>query len=168
MRTATRVCQYCQTLNHDHCTNARCGCGCSPGKCVVCKRPDRDLDADLQCSDRAECRGYLEDRYANSPVAAQIRECRELARQERQALKALNAVRAAVGPQQRPAGACECCGEATKGGRFLPGHDSKYASVLAQQLNDGQIDVGYLRDRKYTDQYIAKVLKRASRTAAGA
>ena len=31
---------------------------------------------------------------------------------------------------------CKCCGEPTKGGRFLPGHDSRYLSRLVEQFTD--------------------------------
>lgn len=37
----------------------------------------------------------------------------------------------AVSP--RPGRACLCCGETTRGGKFLPGHDSRYLVRLAEQ-----------------------------------
>jgi hypothetical protein len=37
-------------------------------------------------------------------------------------------------------GVCECCGEATRGGRFLPGHDARHASVLRARVVSGDGD----------------------------
>jgi hypothetical protein len=34
-------------------------------------------------------------------------------------------------------GQCECCGESTRGGRFLPGHDAKLASSLRLRVKNG-------------------------------
>ena len=40
-------------------------------------------------------------------------------------------------PVRPKVGSCECCGEATRGGRFLPGHDAKLASALKQRVRCG-------------------------------
>lgn len=37
-------------------------------------------------------------------------------------------------------GVCDCCGEPTKGGRFLPGHDAKLASRLKDQVKAGSVE----------------------------
>lgn len=38
-------------------------------------------------------------------------------------------------------GECECCGEVTRGGRFLPGHDAKMASELVARIrNNGDAE----------------------------
>jgi hypothetical protein len=34
-------------------------------------------------------------------------------------------------------GACVCCGEVTRGGSFLPGHDAKYKSMLRAKAKGG-------------------------------
>ena len=34
---------------------------------------------------------------------------------------------------------CLCCGTPTRGGKFLPGHDSKHLSVLVEQITTGQV-----------------------------
>lgn len=36
--------------------------------------------------------------------------------------------------------ACRCCQQPTKGGKFLPGHDSIYLSKLVEEVNKGRID----------------------------
>jgi hypothetical protein len=41
-------------------------------------------------------------------------------------------------PKPKPkTGSCECCGEPTRGGRFLPGHDAKLASALKGRVVSG-------------------------------
>jgi hypothetical protein len=35
---------------------------------------------------------------------------------------------------------CECCGEPTRGGRFIPGHDAKLASALRLRVKDGDAE----------------------------
>ncbi len=40
-------------------------------------------------------------------------------------------------PPRARSGKCECCGEPTKGGRFLPGHDAKLASQLKAKVQCG-------------------------------
>ena len=35
---------------------------------------------------------------------------------------------------------CICCNAPTRGGKFLPGHDARYASVLLQQFRSGEVD----------------------------
>lgn len=48
------------------------------------------------------------------------------------------------GPRKTPpkpsTGRCECCGETTRGGRFLPGHDAKLASRLRAQVAEGSAE----------------------------
>jgi hypothetical protein len=43
----------------------------------------------------------------------------------------------ARGPRQPGAGACEHCGEPTKGGRFVPGHDAKLKGELLREGTPG-------------------------------
>lgn len=41
-------------------------------------------------------------------------------------------------PWQPKVGVCECpCGGATKGGKFIPGHDAKLASLLKRRVQEG-------------------------------
>lgn len=45
-------------------------------------------------------------------------------------------------------GTCECCGEPTRGGRFLPGHDAKYISKLKAKVMEGDHNAwNEMRDR---------------------
>ena len=45
-------------------------------------------------------------------------------------------------PATRPATSktqCLCCGEPTRGGRFRPGHDSRYLKKLASEITKGRM-----------------------------
>ena len=54
-------------------------------------------------------------------------------------------------PPKPTTGKCECCGEPTKGGRFLPGHDARLASRLVQQALGGDAAaLEELRTRNWT------------------
>lgn len=44
------------------------------------------------------------------------------------------------GPGRPTTGTCECCGETTRGGRFLPGHDARYKAKLKRAWKDGDAD----------------------------
>lgn len=41
------------------------------------------------------------------------------------------------------AGKCECCGEPTRGGRFLPGHDARLASALVARVRTAGDEKAY-------------------------
>jgi hypothetical protein len=43
-------------------------------------------------------------------------------------------------PPRSTSGKCECCGEPTRGGRFLPGHDAKLASALKKRVESGDME----------------------------
>lgn len=43
-------------------------------------------------------------------------------------------------PPKPKTGKCECCGESTRGGRFLPGHDAKLASALKIRVKAGDAE----------------------------
>jgi hypothetical protein len=43
-------------------------------------------------------------------------------------------------PPKPKVGSCECCGEPTRGGRFVPGHDAKLASILRAKVKGGDQD----------------------------
>jgi hypothetical protein len=57
-------------------------------------------------------------------------------------LDSLSGARKTRGPGRKrvvkpKSGKCECCGEPTRGGRFLPGHDAKLVSRLVEKIRAG-------------------------------
>jgi hypothetical protein len=57
-------------------------------------------------------------------------------------------------------GECECCGEPTRGGRFLPGHDAKLVSTLLERIRSGD-DAAYaeMERRNWIKKIPAKLRK---------
>ena len=89
-------------------------CGwCLTGDHVNCRGWYLSVDVRCGCRETATCGGP-----SVRPVVPVVQ---EKARQAR----------------PRPHPACRCCGEPTKGGKFLPGHDSKY---LSQLLADSDLE----------------------------
>lgn len=140
------LCGFCSTGHHASCPGGvlngnltevvRCACDCERSalrRCFDCgTREQAEIDATTwRCVDRDACAAHIEKRLAASPVIQQIREIRD----------ALNPTTESTpkAPQNRRAtskssGACLHCGEPTKGGLFLPGHDAAYLSAAVKSV----------------------------------
>jgi hypothetical protein len=141
------TCGFCSLGGrHDLCPSGvwsneklyRCPCGCERSleiKCLDCNtRIQDDVDPiTWKCRDRDACKTEIELRLANNPVIQQIREIRERSKErvtnERQIMK-----RAAGRPTS---GSCLHCGEPTKGGKFLPGHDATWVTEQVAAIKAG-------------------------------
>jgi hypothetical protein len=160
-------CNFCATGLHGSCPGAvrnarrgklvRCYCCTREPYCVDCKATEGINPADWACVDGLACAERVRARLEGNPLHRQLQECRteSLERQRRIRTQA-EAIRAGLDPDEideferpqekkprvpRPAvGACECCGEATKGGKFLPGHDAKMKSRLREAAKQGDMD----------------------------
>jgi hypothetical protein len=132
-----------------------------PARCLDCGNPHSDLvdKLDWSCIDKFDCFQRLEQRLANSRLYQMLQECkshsalvRKAARRDRE--RTLEGVPAdederlewelaqARTPRRaaRPtSGNCECCGLATKGGKFLPGHDAKLKKILRASARTGDV-----------------------------
>lgn len=65
--------------------------------------------------------------------------------------------KAKAGPPRPRAGKCECCGDPTKGGRFLPGHDAKLASSLKERVQAGDVEAyEEMKSRNWLNKLPAK------------
>lgn len=139
-----------------------CGCSMSRMmRCTECNnRRQEEIGQDWRCVDRDACAADIERRVSENPIVAKIRTIKqgiaenrlqELAerrtaqktQQEREVTEdpspapaparvvapaPARARRVATGPRD-----CTCgCGGQTKGGMFLPGHDSKYLTILSE------------------------------------
>jgi len=61
------------------------------------------------------------------------------------------------------AGKCECCGEPTRGGRFLPGHDARLASALVARIREsGDLEAYAEMERRGWGKKIPAALRRVS------
>lgn len=150
------ACGFCATGAHNHCPSGvwsndkvyLCPCGCDRSqqrKCLDCNTRDQDLidPTTWRCFDRDSCQTEIEARLANNPVIQQIRSIRESARERTVAER--QTARASSG---RPtSGSCLHCGEPTKGGKFLPGHDAiwvtEQVAAVTNTTNIDQLLAGY-------------------------
>lgn len=107
------------------------GCGDQVLRCLDCKTEEEGAidPADWSCFDRSECRARIQARMDSNPLIQQLREVRSTAMARVANEKAEKAEKKAATPKT---GNCVHCGEPTKGGKFLPGHDAAYVSTLVQ------------------------------------
>lgn len=161
-------CQFCADGHHGSCPGAvrnarpgrrliKCYCCTREPYCVDCKS-DEDVNIETwSCRNPAACALRVRARLGMSPLHRQLQACRvdsqERARRirlEAEALRAgvpLDEIDEFERPQekkprvQRPAtGSCECCGEPTRGGRFIPGHDMKLKARLRKAAQSGDVE----------------------------
>jgi hypothetical protein len=120
----------------------RCGCGCPQSrqiKCLSCgNREDEwpahaEIDATTwRCTDLDACAARVETRLASNPTVAMIRAIND---QNGDGTATPRLPRVGARPTARPKeGKCLHCGEPTKGGLFLPGHDAAYLSQTVKAL----------------------------------
>lgn len=105
-----------------------CPCACNVGhtRCTRCGERDVEVTTTTsQCVDVEACNGTLAKKRANNPSYQALLRAREGL--ERPTI----ADRVESKPKPIPGGKCLCCGDATRGGLFLPGHDARYVSVQA-------------------------------------
>lgn len=128
-----------------------CKC-CVPesGMCTTCgSRGVGEIDPiTWYCLDRYACSARVQQRCEQSPLYQMLQDARldGAAKRRRQRLEiariqtelptdeidsfALRGNGRPRGPARPKSGACLCCGEPTKGGKFRPGHDAKYKGKL--------------------------------------
>lgn len=127
-------CGFCSTNSHDNCRGGYrngdgsvliCACSCADTKpefCHHCHTTESDyLGRPWLCDDRDACENRVRVRLDQSPIMKLIRETR---------VSDLTTSRLG----RSSAKVCLCCGEPTRGGKFLPGHDSKYLNAKIAQL----------------------------------
>lgn len=176
--TAMTTCGHCNVKHHDTCPGGvrngngsiyLCGCSCARAgvrRCTDCNNRNlEEVGEDWRCLDRDACAADVARRVAESPIGRflsqrQAERSREaqgdtLAGGEGQTCREPIA-RASRGP--RSAGRdclCGCEGQ-TRGGKFLPGHDSKYLNQLTANPGDQSRGLAYA----VSDAFGAKYEKR--------
>lgn len=134
------LCGFCSTGSHATCkggirngngTVIVCGCECAADKpqwCHICHSTDEfDLTRPWLCGDVDECNARLTKRLLSDPIYVEITKFQS---------QAVDIRRIKSG---RTAGACLCCGEATRGGKFLPGHDSRFLAAKLAEVHAGKV-----------------------------
>lgn len=158
-------CQFCAQGLHGSCPGAvrnarparklvKCYCCTREPYCVDCKTTDSVDPETWSCVDQLACQNRVRDRLEMAPLHRQLQECRsDSAERARRIRREAELIRAGVPtdeideferPQERrprlprpTTGQCECCGEPTRGGRFLPGHDARLKSRLRKAAKGG-------------------------------
>lgn len=139
-----------------------CKC-CTPkhGMCTTCGHREKgEVDPiTWYCLDRYACSARVQARMTASPVHRMLQDVRLDAAAKRRRLR-IEAGRIQSGidpsdpseadsfevrgngkprkPSRPKSGSCLCCDEATKGGRFLPGHDAKMVSRLLADIDSNE------------------------------
>lgn len=132
----------------------KCYCCTRDPYCVDCKSSE-DVNVETwSCHDGAACALRVAARLETNPLHRQLQECRsDSAERARRVREQAELIRRGLDPNEideferplekkprvpRPAvGSCECCGEPTRGGRFLPGHDARLAARLVARIKSG-------------------------------
>lgn len=121
--------------------DVKCACDCAHDRCRVCGRRGLELDDTNRCADAEDCHEYMKAKPKH-PAVQQIEQIRhesaEKARKSRENnRRSACASKSAEGrddtSERQREGRCHCCGGATKGGRFLPGHDAKLKGMLNRE-----------------------------------
>lgn len=122
-----------------------CECPCHAGKpsCIRCGAGDSELDDSRSCIDVEGCVERYRDQIANNPRTEKYRRIQETASAERAAAasEAKRAIAAGERPPRRGSEPKPCahCGEMTKGGTFVMGHDAKLKGILMRAGEDGDV-----------------------------
>ena len=131
----------------------RCSCSCHDdhNACTLCHCSGDEFELDpvtRQCADRESCTERNAARIAAHPKIQRYRELDRLTAERRAEEEAL------LTPEERQArvdrkrsgratpggGRCQHCGEATRGGLFLAGHDAKLKGELMRAGQAGDVD----------------------------
>ena len=98
-------------------------------RCTKCRRRGVEVDDKSRCIDQDNCKGYLAQQRAADPAFQMMDQITH-----EQVAHAPKKEARGTGPREPKvtSGECQCCGGATKGGKFLPGHDARYVTQQAQ------------------------------------
>ncbi|AOZ65131.1 hypothetical protein KDI99_gp31 [Arthrobacter phage Greenhouse] len=188
-RMGVLACGHCLVGHHGCCPGGvrngngqiiLCACkwdGCRAGRprCTDCNnREANEIGPNWKCIDRQDCEAEQERKLAANPT---IQWMRNLERQKRPvaisedagALEGPPARQKVSRTPRKPAEPTPCtcgCGDLTKGGKFLPGHDSKYLNQLVEAADRGgrHADEAAIRADAISEAFGAKFRKRAGIT----
>lgn len=172
-------------INGNHCTIGieqkggteilRCGCPCSHDliKCLDCGKREREYAEDHEvnpttwrCFDTEACRAAVEKRLDDDPTIRMIRAAYARADERRRLNSGERRDRTADTGGRTTSRKCLCCGEATKGGLFLPGHDSRYLSRTVEDIQTGVVTLDATLNawtkRGLSEALQAKLVKRVT------
>lgn len=160
------VCGYCAVNNHESCKRGirsgqgnimLCPCGIPYHKdraeneiqCTECHTTDRDeLDERLWlCADTTTCVQRIIAVLKQNPNMQLMHEAYITSGERVQQERAARPVRSR-NPSRPSDGKCLCCGEPTRGGLFLPGHDARLCAMKAEEVRQGADPIQVLAEFK--------------------
>lgn len=149
-QTSPLICGFCQSGNHEHCPRGvRNGngailpcncpqpyCGGQVVRCLECKNEEEnEVSPDSwRCYDAEACRAEVAARLDRNPTIQLIREVEKRVSENTGTTTATKAEKAPKAPTY-----CLHCGEATRGGKFLPGHDARWVADLVKDVVDAKV-----------------------------
>lgn len=175
------TCGHCNVGHHGTCPGGvrngdgsiyRCGCSCERAaqrRCTDCnnRRPE-EVGEDWRCLDRDACRADVERRVAESSIGKFLAQWRSERAQEarREPLVGpdgqtcrVSTPRSSRAPSRAGAG-CLCgCGGTTKGGKFLPGHDSKYLNQLVERGDQEARELALAVSEAFAAKFEKRIVK---------
>lgn len=169
IKTGHHVCGFCSTGHHDRCPSAvlngdevtviACPCPCdSPARCMNCYTREDVNPETFVCDDRDACAMRTEQSRREAQEKLFGGRARPDAPEGRTSSR-----KTPRSARPTTSGQCLCCGEATKGGLFLPGHDSKYLNARIADVSGVTAPedvVDRMRTDGCSDALIAKFQKR--------
>ena len=177
VKTGKIRCGFCITGNHDKCCIAipqgkgttrhiwRCACNCVTGrtKCVNCSRRDIEVTGQSTCLDAEDCRIYRDTKrrqymaeLTGKPIVDTPSDGQVMDAITRPKARAVSKV-------------CLCCGEPTRGGKFLPGHDARFLSLqLKRYLEEDDQDAVLEEVRRISAALLGKLQTRITQATQNA
>lgn len=175
-KVGQHVCGFCSTGTHQFCpigvvngdgvTVYRCPCSCNEGqaRCLNCRNLGAEDEVDPTtwlCIDLDDCSARREEKRRKA--LGNLGEFLE-ARKDPGAPEGRE--KAPRAPRRAASGSCLCCGEATGGGRFRPGHDSRYLSMVVGSVKEQGASVdgiaAIMAQEGCSEALIAKFRKRVA------
>lgn len=175
-------CGYCAFGNNHHsCPGGvrngngsivQCTCRetgrCGQLRCTDCNnREEGTVGSDWRCLDKEDCRAAQERTAQTNPVVQRVRAIQ--AEYRKAPLRHSATLDGAEGPgsaprsrktPSQPGKPCLCeCGETTGGGRFRPGHDSKYLNRLVEAGDQTAKNLAYEVSEAFGKKYEKRIQK---------
>lgn len=156
--------QLCRSRYFNPKTHSLIACPCPephpPVRCRDCGQSVEELGELLTCADPAACRLRIEAHLADNPLHQLLLECQTTRLESGEVVERPRRDAKFREPKAARSGACLCCGEPTKGGLFLPGHDARFIKILAARVGSGELTPTEAGAALPTDALRGKLTKR--------